>query len=136
MTMSHPTDPSVLSHFQNLVFIARKDGHLDVRELILLHRIAERNHIPLEEADRMIESKGSEEFSLPDQEGARLQHMVNCVATMLADKVLFQSEFNLCVDIARKLAFRDEIVGIIVRAFKDNPTIKDIRSLVLSEYSH
>ncbi len=132
--MSHSSDPSVRSHFQNLVFIAKKDGHLDVRELILLHRIAERNHIPLEEADLMIESKGSEDFSLPDNPESRLQHMTNCVATMLADKVLFQSEFNLCVDIARKLGFRDEIIGMIVRAFKDNPTIKDIKPLVLAEY--
>ncbi len=132
--MSLQPDQFTLDHFKNLIYIARKDGHLDVRELILLHRIAERNHIPLEEADSLIETTGSHEFALPQSQELKLQYIINSVSIMLADKVLFQSEFNLCVDIARKLGFRDEIVGIIVRVIKDHPEAKDVYTLVHKEY--
>jgi hypothetical protein len=128
------TEAAVLNHFKNLVYIARKDGHLDVRELILLHRIAERNHIPLEQADALIETAGSDHLELPTEPLRKLQYILNSVAIMLADKVLFTSEFNLCVDIARRLGFRDEIIGIIVRVIKDNPDVKNYLPLVEAEY--
>jgi len=123
------------SIFQNLVFVARKDGKLDVREIILLHKIAETIGMTIDRADKLIEEIGKEDFFIPEQPNEKLLHVINCVKIMVADKMLYQEEFHLVANIANKLGFKEVIIAICLRILKLNLSMQETSVKVLEEYT-
>ena len=113
----------IKGHLFNLAALAKADGHVDDREMSFIITIGKKNGVSASEVRRIISGNATHNSDLPHTDSERFDQIFDLVDMMLADGVVDQTELDFCVDMAEKLGFRKNIVGVLVR--KISQGVKD-----------
>jgi len=113
----------IKGHLFNLAALAKADGHVDDREMNFIITIGKKNGVSASEVRKIISGNATHNSDLPHTDSERFDQIFDLVDMMLADGVVDQTELDFCVDMAEKLGFRKNIVGVLVR--KISQGVKD-----------
>lgn len=113
----------IKGHLFNLAALAKADGHVDDREMSFIIAVAKKNGVSASEARKIITGNASHHSDLPSTDSERFDQIFDLVDMMLADGIVDETEMSFCVDMAGKLGFRKDIVGVLVR--KISQGVKD-----------
>ena len=113
----------IKGHLFNLAALAKADGHVDDREMSFIITIGKKNGVSASEVRRIISGNATHNSDLPHTDSERFDQIFDLVDMMLADGIVDQTELDFCVDMAEKLGFRKNIVGVLVR--KISQGVKD-----------
>ena len=105
----------VKHHILNLGALAKVDGHLDAAELNYIIAIGQKNGMKPEEVKALLANSDAIKQQPPSNDLERFDQIYDLVEMMLADGIVDDSEMEFCTEMAMKLGFRDDIVGILVR---------------------
>ena len=111
------------SHIMNLVALAKADGHIDEREMSFIVQVGKKNGMRAEEVRSIVGNASSINLVIPDNDSERFDQIFDLVDMMLADGIVDDTEMEFCIDMAEKLGFRKEVVGVLVR--KISQGVKD-----------
>jgi uncharacterized tellurite resistance protein B-like protein len=113
----------IKGHLFNLAALAKADGHVDDREMNFIITIGKKNGVSASEVRKIISGNATHNSDLPHTDSERFDQIFDLVDMMLADGRVDQTELDFCVDMAEKLGFRKNIVGVLVR--KISQGVKD-----------
>lgn len=102
-------------HIINLGALAKVDGHIDATELNYIIAIGQKNGMKPEEVKALLANSEMIKQELPANDSERFDQIYDLVEMMLADGIVDDSEMEFCTEMATKLGFRNEIVGVLVR---------------------
>ena len=105
----------IKGHLFNLAALAKADGHVDDRELNFIITVAKKNGVSASEVRKIISGNATNTSDLPNTDSERFDQIFDLVDMMLADGIVDETEMSFCVDMAGKLGFRQDIVGVLVR---------------------
>jgi uncharacterized tellurite resistance protein B-like protein len=105
-----------IEYFKHLVSIAHRDGHLDKYEVSLLCKIGEKLGLGTSTIQKLLNTHNPHEIlSLPKTDKERFDQLYDVISIMLADEEITEEEIEFCTKLARRLGFKAEIVGELVR---------------------
>jgi hypothetical protein len=107
-------------HLKSLLALAKIDGLISGSEVELIFNIGEKNGIPREETELLIEDTDYTEAIVPDNDSERFDQIFNFVQLMLVDGTVDEKEIDFCITMAETLGFRKAIVGVLVRKISMN----------------
>ncbi|MBT9395637.1 TerB family tellurite resistance protein [Hymenobacter sp. NST-14] len=113
----------VKSHIMNLAALAKADGHIDEREMNFIVAVGRKNGMRSGEVRSIVGNASNVHMVLPDNDSERFDQIFDLVDMMLADGVVDDTEMRFCVDMAQKLGFRQDVVGVLV--LKISQGVKD-----------
>ncbi|MDX2248082.1 MAG: TerB family tellurite resistance protein [Bacteroidia bacterium] len=103
-----------LAIFQNLFLVAVADGELTPVEQEFLRDVAENLGLDPEDVDYILENHQNLDFIIPEDDEEKYFSLKNLVYMMLVDGDIEQSEYQLCLDFARRVGMgRKEIEEIL-----------------------
>jgi uncharacterized membrane protein YebE (DUF533 family) len=103
------------NHLLNLGALAKVDGHLDSSELQYIIAIGQKNGFKAEEVKSLIANSHHSHFHIPENDSERFDQIYDLVEMMLADGIVDDNEMEFCMEMAAKLGFRRDIIGVLVR---------------------
>ena len=107
----------------NLAALAKADGHIDEREMNFIVAVGRKNGMRSGEVRSIVGNASNVNMVLPDNDSERFDQIFDLVDMMLADGIVDDTEMRFCVDMAQKLGFRQDIVGVLV--LKISQGVKD-----------
>ncbi len=118
LKLAKTTDEAELrSHFLSLFNVALIDNELAPEEQEYLYDLGASHGISPESMDTILRHENLEDsWAMPESAEQRLAQVFDLVCMMLADNRLDEREVELCVKLARKLGFRENILGGLVKA--------------------
>lgn len=112
----HSNQDTKKQYFKLLVSVAYQDGFLDKSEIVWLCKIGENLGLGINAIKDLINSyKSYEIISLPQGSKEKFEQLYDVICIVLADDYLSESEIEFCIKLAKKLGFKQEIVGQLVR---------------------
>ncbi len=103
------------SQFRQLVAIAKLDGFLHDNEIRFLDHFGQKIGLSREDVEDLIEISEPSELLLPHELRSKYDYLYEIVAMGLADDQITESELDFCNEMAKKLDFKPEVAGVIVR---------------------
>lgn len=111
------TNSAVLkSHFLSLFELAMIDDDLAQAEREYLYDIGARHDISKEQMHQILFHEPHTPFTMPESKEERIGQVFDLVCMMLADNKLDEREVELCIKLARKLGFAENILSGLVKA--------------------
>ena len=108
------------SFMKTLSSLAAVDGTFDEAEKEFLGNVASMWGINEEELTIILNSKDAEKFSVPEDEGKRIEELATLIRMMMVDVKIYDEEFQFCSTIAEKFGFNPGIVNDIVADIMKN----------------
>jgi uncharacterized tellurite resistance protein B-like protein len=107
----------IKNHINNLVHLAKIDDNIEEKELALIFSIGEKHGLTRPEIQEIIDNPKGLRIHVNDSkdDNNRFDQIYNIVELMMADKKLLESELQFCIKMAKKLGFREEKVGNLIR---------------------
>jgi uncharacterized membrane protein YebE (DUF533 family) len=103
-------------YFKHLVAIALHDGLLDKQEVILLCKIGAKLGLGASIIQDLIHAYSPHKIlSLPKDNQERFDQLYDVICIMLADEEITEEECDFCMKLAKRLGFKSDIVGELVR---------------------
>ncbi|MEO1049206.1 MAG: hypothetical protein AAFX87_01180 [Bacteroidota bacterium] len=110
------------SHLNNLVALAKSDGHLHEEEIKLLYKLGEKYGLKERQTKRIIESDKKLELHIPNSHENKMNQLYDLVLMVYADGVVDDDEITFCEDIVKQFGYKKELVTEIVTLFdRGNP---------------
>ncbi len=106
-------------HFHNLVAIAMADGYLDEAEKEFLSEKAEEIGLPEEEVSKLLKKAPELEFIVPINMAENEDQLADIVYIMMVDGNINQREYDLCLNIAKKLDLNQKDLDYIIELTKE-----------------
>ncbi len=104
-------------HLKVLVQLAKVDGQADDTELELIRQIGSSNNVSEDDIDRAIEEAEAQD-SIPSLAHLnvedRFELLYNLVLVMKADGILDPDEMKFCLEVVRKVGFREEVLDDLI----------------------
>ena len=118
-----------ISHFRNMVMIAKSDGNISEEEVLLLNKIGKQISLSDSQIKEII--KNPEEFAVtpPVSRMERFEQMVNLVQMVLADGKIEDAEMEILERIAIGIGYKNlddvdvESILALIQRGEDTDTI-------------
>jgi uncharacterized tellurite resistance protein B-like protein len=104
------TKEKKLAFFQNLILVAVADRHVDEQESEFLLAIGEKLDLSEEDTRSITDSLSSLSFIIPQEGLQKTVELQTLVMMMVQDGKIDESEYNLCLEYARRIGFSKEIL--------------------------
>lgn len=119
------------NHLQNLIALAKSDGHLHEDEERLIYRIGEKYGLKDRQIASLILKEKKAELHIPKNHDDKMNQIYDLLLMVHADGVVDENEVHFCEQIAEKYGLRQEVITWLLRFFEDEkrpvgPEWKDI----------
>lgn len=101
-------------HLINLVALAKSDGRVDAKEIELLAKIATQNGIAPKAFKAILDTSETIDIDVSNNKTQRISQLFDFIQMMLVDDEVSESEKTLCINIAKKMQFKEEIINDLV----------------------
>jgi tellurite resistance protein len=101
-------------HFANLVAIAYADGYLDDEEKLFLSERAQEIGLSSDEVKAMFVHVDELKFIVPLNQDEVEEQIADMVYMIMADGVVHEKEYKLCLNIAQKLDYSKSDLDYII----------------------
>ncbi|MCH2236049.1 MAG: hypothetical protein MK078_17575 [Crocinitomicaceae bacterium] len=122
-----------ISHFRNMVMIAKSDGVISEEEIELLHKIGRKIALSDEQTKAIIKKPEEYPITPPVSRIERFEQMVNLVQMVAADGKVEDAEFAILERIAVGIGYNDldevdveSILALIHRGEDTNTIIEEL----------
>ena len=122
-----------ISHFRNMVMIAKSDGNISAEEVELLHKIGREISLSDEQIKDIIKKPEDHAITPPVSRMERFEQMVNLVQMVAADGKVEDSEMDILERIAVGIGYNDldevdveSILALIQRGEDTNTIIEEL----------
>ena len=105
-------------HLQNLVALARIDGHVDKSEIKFLREIGKKYGLKEKQISDILNAKESREFEISENFSHRIGQLYDIVGMMMADEVIDKKEMDFCEQICSKMKLKSELIHEMVKIYK------------------
>lgn len=106
-------------HIQNLIAVAYADGSLDEAEEEFLYDIAEDFEIDFKLVDDLLKKASTLEFIVPESQEDKEEQLVNIVFMSMLDGDFHESEYAICLDVAKRLGLTKSDLDEAVKLTKN-----------------
>lgn len=111
-----------IEHFHNLIAVAMADGLLDDAEKEFLTERAEELDMPMNEVQQLLNKAEELTFKVPLNLAQSEDQLSDIVYIMMIDGSINDKEYQLCLNIAKKLKLRqkdlDHVIQLIQRLWE------------------
>lgn len=107
-----------LAFFQNLLLAAIADGDLDEQEQEFLVTIGKLLNLTEEETRPIADNMGVLSFIIPEEGLQKTLELQTLVMMVLQDGNIQESEYNLCLEYARRIGYSKDILDEMVEQLK------------------
>lgn len=104
------TKEKKLAFIQNLILVAIADRHVDEQESDFLLSIGEKLDLSEEDTRSITDNLSSLSFIVPKEGLQRTVELQTLVLMMVQDGKIEESEYNLCLEYARRIGFSKGIL--------------------------
>ncbi|MFN8438151.1 MAG: hypothetical protein U0V72_10995 [Cytophagales bacterium] len=108
-------------YFQYLVNLAYQDGHLDKSEIVFLCTIGEKLGLGTSEIGEYLQNRIPFLITqVPLTDTAKFEQLFDIVNLAMVDDHLEENEIEFCTRFAKRLGYKEDIVGELVRLMYDD----------------
>jgi uncharacterized membrane protein YebE (DUF533 family) len=111
-----------LTQIANLIKLAKADGELDHREVMLIYGIAQKNGVSKFEMDEIIERADSIETSVPADESEKIRYFYQLLVLSTVDSNVDDDEVKLLTKIGAELKLDPDKVAKALHYVVNNET--------------
>jgi len=108
-----------IEHFKNLVAMAMIDGLLDETEKGILAERADEVGLPEDEVADILANADQLKFQVPLNHIDKEEQLSDAVFMAMIDGVLHENEYQLCVQLAKRLDLEHHYVDQIIKLTKE-----------------
>lgn len=108
------------NHLQNLIALAKADGHLHDDEEKLIYRIGQKYGLKDRQVASLIMSKKKYDLHIPDNHEDKMNQIYDLLLMVYADGVVDDHEVHFCEQIAEKYELEKEVIPWLLQYFKDD----------------
>lgn len=109
------TKQKKLAFFQNLVLVAVADKYLDKQESDFLVTIGRRLNLTEEDTRPIADNLPLLSFMIPDEGLQKTMELQTLVMMVVQDGHVADSEYNLCLDYARRIGYSKEMLDEFIQ---------------------
>ncbi len=106
------------NHIKNLLALAKADGHMHEKEILLLFKIGKRYGLKNRQIQELIDSQEKYEIVVPDNHNDKMNLLYDLILMVYADDVVNKYEVEFCQDMANRFGLKKELVEWLLREFK------------------
>ncbi len=118
--MKKKTDHEIkIEHYQNLVAVAMADGFLDDNEYDFLLERAEEIDLPIDEVKKLLDKADELTFLIPFNTAESEEQLADIVYIMMVDGNIDDKEYQLCLNIAKKLELGQKELDYVIQLTKE-----------------
>lgn len=104
------------SHLQNLVALAKADGHFHEQEKEFLYKMGIKYQLKPKQVEKILASDEPVSLLMPDTFHQKVALLYDTVGMMMADGVVDEREMTFCRRMFRRFGFKDELIQDMVEA--------------------
>ncbi len=113
-------------HLNNLIALAKIDGHMHETEEHLLYKIGHGYGLKDWQIEDLIKEEQTPSIKMPDTHEQKINQLYDLVMMIFADSVVEESELVFCEQLMVRFGFKKEIVAFVVALFdKNNPPFRE-----------
>ncbi|MGK7391599.1 MAG: hypothetical protein ACNS60_14695 [Candidatus Cyclobacteriaceae bacterium M2_1C_046] len=108
------------NHLQNLIALAKADGHLHDDEEKLIYRIGQKYGLKDRQVASLILSKKKYNLHIPENHEDKMNQIYDLLLMVHADGVVDDHEVHFCEQIAEKYELQKEVIPWLLQYFRDD----------------
>jgi uncharacterized membrane protein YebE (DUF533 family) len=106
------------NHIQNLLALAKVDGHMHEKEVVLLFKIAKRYGMKERQVQQLIDSDEQFVINVPDNHNDKMNLLYDLILMVYADDVVDKHEVEFCEEAVAQFGMKKELVRWLLDEFK------------------
>ncbi len=106
------------NHIQNLLALAKADGHMHHKEEALLYKIGKRYGLKDRQVKTLIDSNEKFELNVPDNHNDKMNLLYDLVLMVYADDVVDRQEIEFCEEAVRLFGMKKDLVKWLLEEFE------------------
>ncbi|MBL7858380.1 MAG: TerB family tellurite resistance protein [Cyclobacteriaceae bacterium] len=106
------------NHIQNLLALAKADGHMHPKEEALLYKIGKRYGLKDRQVKTLIDSDAKFELNVPDNHNDKMNLLYDLVLMVYADDVVDKHEIEFCEEAVKLFGMKKSLVKWLLDEFE------------------
>lgn len=106
------------NHINNLLALAKVDGHMHEKEIALLFKIGKRYGLKDRQVQEMMDSEEEHSINVPDNHNDKMNLLYDLILMVYADDVVDKHEIELCEEAVSQFGMKKELVKWLLTEFK------------------
>jgi uncharacterized membrane protein YebE (DUF533 family) len=106
------------NHIQNLLALAKVDGHMHEKEIALLFKIAKRYGMKDRQVQQLIDSEEQFVINVPDNHNDKMNLLYDLILMVYADDVVDKHEIEFCEEAVAQFGMKKGLVKWLLDEFK------------------
>jgi uncharacterized membrane protein YebE (DUF533 family) len=106
------------SHLQNLVALAKADGHFHEQEKEFLYKMGIKYQLKPKQVENILASEEPVALLMPDTFHQKVALLYDTVGMMMADGVIDEREMTFCRRMFRRFGFKDGLIQDMIEAYQ------------------
>jgi len=106
-------------HLQNLVALAKADGHIHEEEIKLIYKIGEKYKLKTWQIDEILNDPVLYELTIPEKTRQKIGLLYELVLVMMADGIVHPKEMEFCRSAVIKFGLSMEVLDKLIRYYED-----------------
>jgi uncharacterized membrane protein YebE (DUF533 family) len=106
------------NHINNLLALAKADGHMHPKEEKLLYKIGKRYGLKDRQVKALVDSNEKHVMNVPDNHNDKMNLLYDLILMVYADDVVDKHEIEFCEDAVKKFGMKKELVRWLLSVFE------------------